>query len=262
MSNGEDGGVNIDASNLNGPFVLMSQNSTLETNEKGAFVGGTVNFSGLTIKNLKQQLLYANKTQYLMDVVGVFDCVIGIDGTAKKTIFDFNGGGNTKVLNVINSTIWANPTNGQNGGFFSSQSSKDVRELDETATQTFTITNNTLYNITYGKTANTLRKNSQEYQKFIVANNIIVNCGKSNQFLKGLNAGQAGKDVNWEVDGNVFNFDGAISEEQQIGTSEDNIKNTINVLVQFKDAENGDFTQGGVKEAGDPRWYDENAVTA
>ena len=254
--------VKIDASELNGPFVQMSKEPTLKTNEKGAFVDGRVTFMAVDINNLKQQLVYANKTQYLMEGVGVFDCVIGIDGTAKKTIFDFNGGGNTKELLVSNSTIWANPTNGQNGGFFSSQSSKDVRELDETATQTFTITNNTLYNITYGKTANTLRKNSQEYQKFIVANNIIVNCGKSNQFLKGLNAGQAGKDVNWEVDSNVFNFDGAISEEQQIGSSEDNIKNTINVLVQFKDAENGDFTQGGVKEAGDPRWYDENAPTA
>ena len=254
----------VDASKLDGPFVLMSKEPTLKTNEKGAFIDGCVVFMGVDINNLKQQLVYANKTQYLMDIVGVSDCVIGVDGTAKKTIFDFNGGGNTKELQVLNSTIWANPTNGQNGGFFSSQGSKDVRELDETATQMFKISNSTLYNITNGKTVNTLRKNSQEYQQFIVTNNIIVNSGKSNQFLKGLNAGQAGKDVNWEVDSNVFNFDGAISEEQQIGSTADNIKNTINVLVQFKDAENGDFTQGYVKdtEAGDPRWYDENAVTA
>lgn len=254
----------INASKLDGPFVLMSKEPTLETNEKGAYVGGSVSFTGVNIDSLKQQLVYANKTQYLMEYVGVFDCVIGIDGTAKKTIFDFNGGGNTRSLSVLSSTIWANPTNGQNGGFFSSQSSKDVRELDETATQTFEIYATTLYNITNGKTVNSLRKNSQEYQKFMVNKNIIVNCGKSNQFLKGLNAGQAGKDVNWEVNSNVFNFDGAISEEQQIGSSADNIKNTIDVLVRFKDAENGDFTQCYVlpEDAGDPRWYDENAPTA
>ena len=256
------GRATIDASKLDGPFVLMSKEPTLKTNEKGAFVDGSVSFMGVDINNLKQQLVYANKTQYLMDLVGVFDCVIGIDGTAKKTIFDFNGGGNTKQVSVLSSTIWANPTNGQNGGFFSSQSSKDVRELDETATQTFEIYSSTLYNITNGKTVNTLRKNSQEYQQYIVNRNIVVNCGKSNQFLKGLNAGQAGKDVNWQVDGNVFNFDGAISEEQQIGSSEDNIKNTIKVLVNFADAENGDFRQGGVESVGDPRWYDPSVPTA
>lgn len=256
------GRAKIDASKLDGPFVLMSKEPTLEANEKGAYVGGYVEFYGVDINNLKQQLIYANKTQYLLDGVAVYDCVIGIDGTAKKTIFDFNGGGNTMNLYVLYSTIWANPTNGQNGGFFSSQSSKDVRELDEEATQIFAIEGSTLYNITNGKTVNTLRKNSQDYQLYYVGGNIIVDCGKSNQFLKGLNAGQAGKDTNWIVDTNVFNFGGAISAEQQIGSSEENIKNTIEVLVNFADAANGDFRQGGVEMAGDYRWYDPSVPTA
>jgi len=256
------GRATIDATKLDGPFVLMSKEPTLEANEKGAYVGGYVEFIGADINNLKQQLVYANKTQYLLNDVAVVDCIIGIDGTAKKTIFDFNGGGNTKNLLVLSSTIWANPTNGQNGGFFSSQSSKDVRELDEEATQIFAIEGSTLYNITNGKTVNTLRKNSQDYQLYYVGGNIIVDCGKSNQFLKGLNAGQAGKDTNWIVDTNVFNFGGAISAEQQIGSSEENIKNTIEVLVNFADAANGDFRQGGVEMAGDYRWYDPSVPTA
>ena len=261
-NNSLTGRAAIDASKLDGPFVLMSKEPTLNANEKGAYVGSFVEFYGVDINNLKQQLVYANKTQYLLDGVAVYDCVIGIDGTAKKTIFDFNGGGNTKELLVLYSTIWANPTNGQNGGFFSSQSSKDVRELDEEATQIFALEGSTLYNITNGKTVNTLRKNSQAYQLYYVHNNIVVDCGKSNQFLKGLNAGQAGKDTNWEVDTNVFNFDGTISAEQQIGSSEENIKNTIEVLVNFADAANGDFRQGGVEMAGDPRWYDPSVPTA
>jgi hypothetical protein len=97
---------------------------------------------------------------------------------------------------------------------------------------------------------------------YYVGGNIIVDCGKSNQFLKGLNAGQAGKDTNWIVDTNVFNFGGAISAEQQIGSSEENIKNTIEVLVNFADAANGDFRQGGVEMAGDYRWYDPSVPTA
>ena len=71
--------------------------------------------------------------------------------------------------------------------------------------------------------------------------------------MKGLNAGQAGKDENWDVDGNCFNFEGAVIAEQQIGTTAENIKNSIDAVVTFADAEKGDFTQSNTK-AGDPRW--------
>ena len=55
------------------------------------------------------------------------------------------------------------------------------------------------------------------------------------------------------MDSNVFNFAGAVSTEQKIGSTEENIKNSIEVVVVFADAEKGDFTQNNAK-AGDPRW--------
>ena len=242
--------VVIDAENLTTPFIQLA-NVTLVGDEKAKAID-EIAFIDSKISNLKYQFIYANKQAYLVDFINVLRSVIAIDGSKKKTIFDFNGGGNVHFLGVDESTIYANPTNGQNGGFFSSQSGKEVTDLGGEK-WFICITRSTLYNITNGKTVNTLRKNSQTYQKYIVKNNVVVDCGKSAQFLKGLNAGQPGKDTNWDVDGNCFNFGGAVVAEQKIGSANENIKNSIDAVVAFADAANGDFTQSNVK-AGDPRW--------
>ena len=242
--------VVIDAAEVTTPFIQLAD-VTLEGEEKAKVID-IISFTNVKVSDLKYQLIYANKQSYLVKAIKVENSIFAIDGTNKKTIFDFNGGGNTELLSINNSTIYANPSNGQNGGFFSTQSGKEVTDLGG-ETFAITITNSTLYNITNSKTVNTLRKNSQTYQKYTVKNNIVVDCGKSGQFLKGLNSGQAGKDENWDVDGNCFNFGGAVITEQKIGSSDDNIKNSIEAVVSFADVDKGDFTQSNAK-AGDPRW--------
>jgi len=239
--------VDIDATELKEPFIQLA---TL--NNADPVKLDLIAFINSTITGLKYQFIYANKQPYLVDCINIQKSVIGIDGSKKKTTFDFNGGGNVAFLGIDESTIYSIPTVANNGGFFSSQSGKEVTDLGGT-TQTFAISNSTLYNIANGKTVNTLRKNSQAYQKFAVKNSVIVNCGKSGQFLKGLNAGQAGKDTNWEVEGNCFNWGGEVIAEQKIGSADDNIKNSIDKVVEFADAEKGNFTQQQTS-AGDPRW--------
>ena len=243
-------GVDIDASAIEKPFIQLTA-FTLGSDEVSKKID-LIAFIGSKISGLKYQFIYANQQSYLVDCINIQKSVIGIDGSKKKTTFDFNGGGNVSFLGIDESTIYSVPTVASNGGFFSSQGSKEVTDLGGT-TQTFAISNSTLYNIANGKTVNTLRKNSQAYQKFAVKNSVIVNCGKSGQFLKGLNAGQAGKDTNWEVEGNCFNWGGEVIAEQKIGSADDNIKNSIDKVVEFADAEKGNFTQQQTS-AGDPRW--------
>lgn len=239
--------VDIDATELKEPFIQLA---TL--NNADPVKLDLIAFINSTITGLKYQFIYANKQSYLVDCINIQKSVIGIDGSKKKTTFDFNGGGNVAFLGIDESTIYSIPTVDNNGGFFSSQSGKEVTDLGGT-TQTFAISNSTLYNIANAKTVNSLRKNSQAYQKFAVKNSVIVNCGKSGQFLKGLNAGQAGKDTNWEVEGNCFNWGGEVIAEQKIGSADDNIKNSIDEVVVFADADKGNFTQKQTS-AGDPRW--------
>jgi hypothetical protein len=243
-------GVDIDASAIKKPFIQLTA-FTLGSDEVSKKID-LIAFIGSKISGLKYQFIYANKQSYLVDCINVQKSIIAIDGANKKTTFDFNGGGNVAFLGIDESTIYSVPTVANNGGFFSSQSGKEVTDLGGT-TQTFAISNSTLYNITNAKTVNSLRKNSQAYQKFAVKNSIIVNSGKSGQFLKGLNAGNAGKDTNWEVEGNCFNWGGEVIAEQKIGSADDNIKNSIDKVVEFADAEKGDFTQKQTS-AGDPRW--------
>ena len=241
--------VDVDATNLEEPFIQLA---TLNGTDPVKL--DLIAFINSTISGLKYQFIYANQQPYLVDCINIQKSIIGIDGSKKKTTFDFSGSGsgNVSFLGIDESTIYSVPTVANNGGFFSSQSGKEVTDLGGT-TQTFAISNSTLYNIANGKTVNTLRKNSQAYQKFAVKNSIIVDSGKSGQFLKGLNAGQAGKDTNWEVEGNCFNWGGEVIAEQKIGSADDNIKNSIDKVIVFADAEKGNFTQQQTS-AGDPRW--------
>jgi len=243
-------GVDIDASAIEKPFIQLTA-FTLGSDEVSKKID-LIAFIGSKISGLKYQFIYANKQSYLVDCINVQKSIIAIDGANKKTTFDFNGGGNVAFLGIDESTIYSVPTVNNNGGFFSSQSGKEVTDLGGT-TQTFAISNSTLYNITNAKTVNSLRKNSQAYQKFAVKNSIIVNSGKSGQFLAGLNAGQKGKAENWEVSGNLINFaDADVSATELTKINAESIS-PIEGVVEFADAEKGDFTQKQTS-AGDPRW--------
>jgi hypothetical protein len=250
-------GATIDASALADPFLSLSDDPLYKANEAGGYDIDNITFQNVSITGLKSQLVKSNNT-YLVKKLLVDNSIIGYKGASKKTIFDFAGqtGGNVEELSINKSTLWADDaTEWQNGGFFSSQSGKEVTDLGG-STQTFSITNSTLYNIAKGKTTSSLRKNSQNYQFFVVNDNIIVNSGKSGQFLKGLNAGQAGKASNWmSINNNSFIFDGADVEESCGGE----ITNTVQGKPGFKDVANGDFELAtSSKQAkhmiGDPRW--------
>ena len=243
-------GVEIEAAEVKTPFIRLATYE-LQGEEKAKNLG-LIAFINSKIFDLKYQFIYANKQPYLVDCINVQKSIIAIDGANKKTTFDFNGGGNVAFLGIDESTIYSIPTVNNNGGFFSSQSSKDVTELGG-ETQTFAISNSTLYNITSGKTVNSLRKNSQTYQKYAVKNSIIVNCGKEGQFLAGLNAGQKGKAENWEVSGNMINFADADVSATELTKIEAESISPIEGVISFADAANGDFTQKQTS-AGDPRW--------
>ena len=273
----------IDASALSAPVVQLTEDihpdftkteNLSKENEDGTEevtvceyteLDGVV-FENVKVSGLKRQLFYANKQSVILNQVAVRNSIIAADGTDKKTFFDFNGGGNTKKLEVSNSTIYAIPTNGQNGGFFSTQSSKDVTEFNPTFTQEFNISNSTIYNVTNSKTVSTLRKNSQAHMKYVVKDNLIVASGKKNQFLSGLNAGQQGKVGNWDVSGNSFQWENVA--EDGTATFEDILSgekaaNAVTEGVEGIVAFAGDYTTGdftlaqcaqNTAKVGDPRW--------
>ena len=69
-----------------------------------------------------------------------------------------------------------------------------------------------------------------------------------------MNGGQSGANPIWTINGNVFNFEGAdTSAAETTGDDAEPVSESIQVVVAFADAANGDFTQSDA-QAGDPRW--------
>ena len=261
-------GATIDASALTTPFIQMATIAEgAELNEKDALVIDGITIKDVTVTGLPYQLIYGNKQKYLMKQLLVENCVIGVNGTAKKTVFDFNSGGNAAELIIDKSTLWANPSNEQNGGLFSSQSGHgSIQDLGSDK-QLFAITNSTIYNIACGKTTNSQRRNSTAGMEFKVENSVIVNSGKSGQFVAGLNGGGANSAQTYTISNNIFNYDGAdVSAAEEAKVQEkiaDAAFNSIAGVIAFTSLETPDF--GGVfklgegataptTQVGDPRW--------
>ena len=250
-------GATIDASTITGDNAVVKMPSGISEPAEVDEIA----FNNVSMK-IATRLFYANRSKFWIRKLSVENCVIAVDGTFKKSIFDCNGGGNVKLLSVNNSTIYANPKVGQNGGFFSSQSSQKPTEFGEDETQTFQITNSTLYNITNGNDMVTLREKDKEYMSFIVKNNIIVNCGKNNQFFKGLAGASDAKKAKWDVDGNIINWGGEdVSGTETVKGTNDEIKNSPAGVIAFEDADNGLFNAQfnmvyatAPTSIGDPRW--------
>ena len=263
-------GAKIDASALTTPFILMSKTpavagTTVGTNE--VYNVAEVSVKDVEITGLPYQLFFANGVRYLVGKLSVDNSVIGINGTNKKTIFDFAGRGCAEEISVNNSTIWANPSNAQNGGLYSSQSGDWAGDLGGTK-QILSITNSTIYNIANGKTICTQRQNSKPGMGFVVKNSIILDSGKSGQFVVGLDGGSYKSAPTWDIDKNAFNFGGAdvsAAESAKVvegGGTADIIKNSIAGVVAFANtdyATTGNFTLGAsslqnMLQIGDPRW--------
>ncbi len=257
----------IDASALTTPLIKLGTPEG-DSDDNGFYPIGYISFNNIKVNGLSNSLFYANKQKYLIKAVFLRNSVVNING-GSKTIFDTNGGGVVEELGIELSTIYANPKN--TGALYSSQSGQKATEagLEE---QKITIAGSTLYNIAYNKNVNNHRQANQKWLTYNISNNIIIDCGKDGQFIRGLNGGQSGKNPTWNVHDNSFlrtTDEGLVdhSNMESTGDSEEPVKENIADYTTFKDIENGDFTitDAGSLQAkmqiGDPRWWTDYDIT-
>ena len=232
----------IDASEMANPLV------TFDTEDAAEWSFESVGFINVTMTGLKKALVYSGCKNYDAAVVVENS---NIEVAADVTVFDFTKGSFPILFSVKNSTFWAPEATTKS--FFSSQSGQKATDM-EGGTETFEFENSTFYNLAKSKNFFTHRQSNQTWLSYIVKDCIFVNCGKSGQTIKGMNGGQSGKNPTWDITGNVFNFDGAdTSEAEATGDDDEPVKDSKAVVVNFADADNGDFTQSDAN-AGDPRW--------
>ena len=252
--NGAEGAV-IDASKCEDPFVLMrpiGDNASL--NAAGGYDVDSIAIKDVTIKGLKNRLVYADRHKYLIGKVLVSNSVIMVDGTTPRSIFDFYCGGNFKELIVENSTLAADPSNSKRGGLLSTQASQSVFALGG-ENQKISIKNSTLYNIAKGETPVLLERHSDADLTFELLNSVIVNSGEAGKFVLGLNEGQPGEECTWIIGNNSFTFDGKdTGRDEQYGNDD-----VVEGPITFSGADKGDFSLSVLDAAfeagiGDPRW--------
>ena len=255
-----EGIATIDASALeNTPFVQIVT-PVAEADANGFFPIGDVVFKNVKVTGLAAQLFYANKQKVLIDNFVFNNSIAQVNG-GSKTVFDTNGGGVIAKLDIQNSTIYANPQN--TGALYSSQSGQKATEAG-LEMQTISIQNSTLYNIAYNKNVNNHRQSNQKWLTYVVKNNIVLDCGKDGQFVKGLNQGQGGANPVWDVDNNSFlrTVEGTIEDHgamETTGDADEEVKNNVEGVTTFADLANGDFTVAASSrqakfKVGDPRW--------
>ena len=243
--------VTLDFTNQTNDFLKFMGEATELTKFEG------VKFENVKAIGMKKCLFNMNgKQNYLMNNFSIINSVIEM--TAAQPIINFKSSGCAYNINIDRSTMYCSSDDVDNivkkALPYTSQTGKQVPQLDPDGKQTFNITNSTFYNLS--KTANffTLAKNSQKWLTFVVKNNIFVDCGKSKQVIQGLNGGGISTNPTFDVDSNVFNFDGADQSETEVSpNSNQPNKNNIAAVITFKDAAKGDFTQSNV-QVGDPRW--------
>ena len=259
--------ASIDASALESPLIQMS-NTPYEPflNEQEFYSIGNVRIANVAVKGLARQLFYANGTKYLIGELALDNSIVEIAG-GNKNVFDTQGGGVIGKLSVTNSTIYGNPAH--TGALYSSQSGQKATDAG-LEKQTLSLQNSTLYNIALDKNVCSHRQAGQKWLEFIVQSCLIVDCGKSGQFIKGLNNGQASANPVWNVVGNSFQrtVDGALTDtaaSEETGDEEEPVKDNVEGVVVFAaDVAAGDFTLGNCPQntanIGDPRWLNPDAI--
>ena len=247
-------GAIIDAGNLNAPMIALAniENPTQWTELNIAV-------SGLYVNGLKKQMFYSACKNYLCKTFTVDNCVVEV--VADVITFDFTKGSVAESFVISNSTFYA-PT-ATTKSLYSSQSGQKLTEYNGDTTQSFKLTHNTFFNLAPTKNFFVHRQNNQKWLSYEAKGNVFANCGKRGQVIIGLNGSGISANPTWDIDGNLFNYDGAdTSATETTGDNNEPVKNSVAGVVTFVAPASGNFNgtlelSGGAtlpEKLGDPRF--------
>lgn len=255
-------GVNINADSLTTPVI------TLQTNEykKSDTSYGYYNFGDIYLKNMKasgmkSDLIYGNKKANLIGTLSTENSEIYM-AAAKKTVYNFNGGGLPVNFIFKNSTLDA-----AQSYMYSTQSGVKASQWGIDMLY-YTIENASIINP--GKKFFQHRQDSQKWLTYTLKNSLVLVSSERANFVSDINAGSTSSNPTWVVDGNAFQQLAAdstctdVASKQNTGDKEEPVKNnvegtmTFNSLVQPINL-GGIFTLSNDSveaptSLGDPRW--------
>ncbi|MBQ7471173.1 MAG: DUF4957 domain-containing protein, partial [Prevotella sp.] len=265
-------GATIDASGADANFIELQGSSVKAIKADGEtesdhYLIDAVTINEVTVNGLKKAII-RDTQKTLLKALTIENSVI--EASDGKPALDFDGKGYIEQVTVNNSTVWS--STGTNK-FFAKYGSrpKNLWSDDDAGPYTvqgFDVQNSTFVNIANSKNFCDISQKGTVNNVYTLKNNIFVNCGKSGQVVVGFNGGQTSATPVWDVDGNVFNYDGndvSAAEVKKAGqkADEDIVKNSLTCRVLFSDVEKPDFggiivlapdTEAPETLPGDPRW--------
>ena len=246
----------IDASALGSkPLIVLDENGSGQMAKDYNLVND-VQIINCTINDVPQ-IIKDNETKYVIANFLVDNCVVSLNSSATKTVFDMSKNGFINDLTIKNSTFYSK---GIDQDYFVRYSNAGRCDRADFASNSINYENNTFYNMAktgqWGNYSGFAGRNTSYWR---MIKNIFVDCGNGQIARRYL--GGRGDQATATFELNTYWFNGAAEDTGNY----DNSGTALASDPQFKDAENADFTVQGADQiankTGDPRWLDTEGIS-
>ena len=246
----------IDASALGSkPLIVLDENGSGQMAKDYNLVND-VQIINCTINDVPQ-IIKDNETKYVIANFLVDNCVVSLNSSATKTVFDMSKNGFINDLTIKNSTFYSK---GIDQDYFVRYSNAGRCDRADFASNSINYENNTFYNVAktgqWGNYSGFAGRNTSYWR---MIKNIFVDCGNGQIARRYL--GGRGDQATATFELNTYWFNGAAEDTGNY----DNSGTALASDPQFKDAENADFTVQGADQiankTGDPRWLDTEGIS-
>jgi len=248
----------IDASTLSDPFIQMSTTPAVEL-VSDYYRVDNVTITNVVVNNVKNSIFYDNNTKYCVVDFKIDNSIfkLATEAVQNEALISFKQGG-AKNFAITNSTVYGTGAVAKYFIRYNNSARLDRYGFDKSSDfQTMTYENNTFYKTIMGDNkgqwGNYNGIAGQPYSKFVIKNNIWVDC--SQNIIRRLAGGRFGTGAPTEFENNTYRSNDANQDE----SGYDKSGTALQTDPEFKDAANGDFTIGAgtqqaQKKTGDPRW--------
>ena len=250
--------LDIDASALGNTALIQLNAAPIESSinaEGGYYIVNKVEVLNCNISDVAQ-VISDNGVKYCVADMTVDNCVVSLNASSAKTVFDMSKSGFINDLTVKNSTFY---NKGTDQDYFVRYNNSGRCDRAGFASNSINYENNTFYNIAKGgQWGNYSGFAGRGTSNWRMIKNIFVDCGSGEVARRYL--GSRGDQSTATFELNTYWFNGAAEDTGNY----DNSGTAITSDPQLKDAANGDFTPQGTDQVtnktGDPRWLNNDGI--
>ena len=245
--------LDINASGTTKALITLNE-SPVESSlnaEGGYYIIDEIEIENCTISDVAQ-IIIDNNVKYCVHNMEVDNCVVSLNASSKKTVFDLSKQGFINNLTVKNSTFYNKGADQEYFVRYNNSGRCDRAGFKEEG-NSINYENNTFYNVAKeGQWGNYSGFAGRSTSFWVMKKNIFVDCG-SGQICRRYLGGRDNQ-ATATFEDNTYWYNGAPEDTGNY----DNSGTALQTDPAFVDAANANFTPQGeeqvAKQTGDPRW--------